>query len=440
MIVPKKLLVCSVLAILSACKENAAPAPSTTTASAAPSSAAVRAPAAEAAPAPAAPAPAVAAPAVTAPVAAAPASAAAAPGAEAAVAAPTVAVAEPTGPVIEAGCSYDARQLEGSAGTAFRVSCPANCNQRSIYGTGIYTADTSICQAGVHAGAIPLEGGTLTVVLQPGRLAYRGSEQNGLQSRDYGKYSSSFAIVTAGRAPAGTVTAASAAPGAAVAAGSQLIEAGCTFDVRQLTSKDGAQFRVACPAGCEERAIYGTGVYTGDSSICGAGVHSGVIPASGGVVTITLEPGRPAYRGSEQNGITSRDYGKYSSSFAVVTTGSAPAGGAVVAAPAATTAAQAVIEAGCTYDARQLEGSDGTTFRVACPAGCEARPIYGTGVYTGDSSICGAGVHSGVIPASGGVVTIKLEAGRPAYRGSEQNGIKSRDYGKYSRSYAVVKE
>jgi hypothetical protein len=36
--------------------------------------------------------------------------------------------------------------------------------------------------------------------------------------------------------------------------------------------------------------------------------------------------------------------------------------------------------------------------------------------------------------------TIKLEAGRPAYRGSEQNGIKSQDYGKYSRSFAVVKE
>jgi len=33
-----------------------------------------------------------------------------------------------------------------------------------------------------------------------------------------------------------------------------------------------------------------------------------------------------------------------------------------------------------------------------------------------------------------------VEAGRPAYRGSEQNGIKSRDYGKSSRSYAVVTE
>ena len=444
MIAPKKLLVCSVLAILPACKERVEPAPSTTettiaAASPAPSSAAAPAPAAKGATAPATAAPA--------PSAGTPASAAAAPAAEAAGAAPTVAVAEPTGPVIEAGCSYDARQLEGKDGTAFRVSCPASCDKGSVYGTGIYTADTSICRAAVHAGAIPAEGGTVTVVLQPGRLGYRGSDQNDIESRDYGRYSRSFAIVTAGRAPGGSVTAASAEPAAGAAAGSPLIEAGCSFDARQLTSKDGALFRVACPAGCEG-SIYGTGVYTADSSICRAGVHSGVIPESGGVVTVTLEPGRPAYRGSEQNGVKSRDYGKYSGSFAVVTTGSAPAGGAAAAAsvPAATPAAQAAagggaIEAGCSYDARQLDGKDGTTFRVACPPGCDTpSSTYGTGVYTADSPICKSAIHAGAIPASGGVVTIKLEAGRPAYRGSEQNGIESRDYGKYSRSYAVVTE
>jgi hypothetical protein len=229
-----------------------------------------------------------------------------------------------------------------------------------------------------------------------------------------------------------------------VAASSPLIEAGCSFDARQLTSKDGTLFRVACPSGCAG-GIYGTGVYTADSSICRAGVHSGVIPESGGVVTVTLEPGRPAYRGSEQNGVRSSDYGKYSSSFAVVTTGSAPAA-AEAAVPTATTAEQAgagpgAIEAGCTYDARQLSGNDGTTFRVACPAGCDIpSSVYGTGVYTADSPVCKSAIHSGAIPASGGVATIQLEAGRPAYRGSEQNGIKSRDYGKYSRSYAVVTE
>ena len=98
-----------------------------------------------------------------------------------------------------------------------------------------------------------------------------------------------------------------------------------------------------------------------------------------------------------------------------------------------------MIEAGCTYDARQLTGNDGTSFRVACPAGCEIpSTTYGTGVYTADSPICKSAIHAGAIPGSGGVASIKLEAGRPAYRGSEQNGIKSHDYGKYSRSFAVL--
>lgn len=434
MIAPKKLLVCSALFILPACKDSPAPDASTATmaASPAPSSVPASGTAAKAAPTVAAPATA------TAPAAPAP---------EVAAIAPAVAAAaEPTGPVIEAGCSYDARQLEGKDGTAYRVSCPASCEQGSVYGTGVYTADTSICRAGVHAGALPAEGGTVTVVLQPGRLAYRGSDQNGIKSRDYGKYSRSYAVVAAG-APGESVTAGTAAPASgAAAADSALIEAGCSFDARQLTSKEGASFRVACPAGCDQGSLYGTGVYTADSSICRAGVHSGVIPETGGVVTITLEPGRPAYRGSDQNGIKSRDYGKYSSSFAIVTAGGAPAGGGAegAAVPAPATAAPAtarndVIEAGCTYDARQLDGKDGTTFRVACPAGCDTpSSTYGTGVYTADSPICKSAIHSGAIPSSGGVATIKLEAGRPAYRGSEQNGIKSRDYGKYSRSYAVV--
>jgi len=310
MFAPKKLLVCSVLAMLPACKESAPPTPSTTTTTAAASPA----PSSGAAPAPAETA--------TAP-ATAPAPKAAAPAVEAAGAAPTMAVAEPTGPVVEAGCSYDARQLEGKDGTAFRVSCPASCDTGSVYGTGIYTADTSVCRAGIHAGAIPVEGGTLTLVLQPGRPAYRGSEQNGIKSRDYGKYTRSFAIVTAGSAPAGGAAAAAAVPAATTAApgaaGSGVIEAGCSYDARQLDGNDGTIFRVACPAGCDiPSSTYGTGVYTADSPICKSAIHSGAIPVSGGVATIKLEAGRPAYRGSEQNGIKSRDYGKYSRSYAVV--------------------------------------------------------------------------------------------------------------------------
>ena len=98
-----------------------------------------------------------------------------------------------------------------------------------------------------------------------------------------------------------------------------------------------------------------------------------------------------------------------------------------------------VIEAGCSFDGRQLKGNEGDLFQVSCPAGCDKRDrTWGTGVYSAHSPICRAGVHAGAIPSTGGTVTVKLEAGRPAYRGSEQNGIKSDDFNEFNRSYAVV--
>ena len=98
-----------------------------------------------------------------------------------------------------------------------------------------------------------------------------------------------------------------------------------------------------------------------------------------------------------------------------------------------------MIEAGCSYDARQLKGNAGDLLQVSCPAGCDkGQTTWGTGVYSANSPICRAGIHAGAIPATGGTLTVKLEAGRPAYRGSEQHGIKSSDFNQYDRSYSVV--
>ncbi|HEU4578785.1 MAG TPA: hypothetical protein VFS67_11060 [Polyangiaceae bacterium] len=57
--------------------------------------------------------------------------AAAAPNLAAPPAAVTVAVqGKPAGPVIEAGCSFDGRQLKGNEGDLFQVSCPAGCDKQ----------------------------------------------------------------------------------------------------------------------------------------------------------------------------------------------------------------------------------------------------------------------------------------------------------------------
>ena len=307
---PKKWLVCWVVSLLPGCKSDGA-APAGPAASSAGAAATTAVPAAPATAAPAAAAPRSADP--TTP-----------PGTSTGNV--DNAAGGATGPVIEDGCSYDARQLEGNDGARFRISCPAACDKSSssTYGTGVYTGDSPVCKAGIHAGAIPREGGVFTIQLEAGRPAYRGGMQNGIESQDYGKYSRSYSVVSSNAAspPAGGTPQAAAAPATGTSAavpGGEVIEAGCSYDARQLDAKDGTTFRISCPADCEKSSsTYGTGVYTGDSPVCKAGIHAGAIPLAGGVFTIQLQAGRPAYRGSTQNGIESQDYGKYSRSYSVV--------------------------------------------------------------------------------------------------------------------------
>jgi hypothetical protein len=77
---------------------------------------------------------------------------------------------------------------------------------------------------------------------------------------------------------------------------------------------------------------------------------------------------------------------------------------------------------------------------MKCPAsGCSDK-IWGTDIYTYDSPICSAAVHSGLIGKGGGSVKVKVIPGQKKYTGIERNGIKSIEWGEYERSYSLSKE
>ena len=86
--------------------------------------------------------------------------------------------------------------------------------------------------------------------------------------------------------------------------------------------------------------LWGTNVYTDDSSVCTAAAQVGVItPAAGGNVTIELRAGQKSYVGFKANGVTSRDYGAWPGSFVLAGAPPIPGspgggGGAAVAAAA----------------------------------------------------------------------------------------------------------
>ncbi len=89
--------------------------------------------------------------------------------------------------------------LRGLNGERFRFRCPAGKPEPGqVIGSGPYTDGSSICAAGVHAGAIrAATGGLVTIEVRPGEAHYAGSLSHFLQSEAYEKFwSGSFLVIS----------------------------------------------------------------------------------------------------------------------------------------------------------------------------------------------------------------------------------------------------
>ena len=83
--------------------------------------------------------------------------------------------------------------------------------------------------------------------------------------------------------------------------------------------KNGQQFTYNCSPNGSPATVWGTDVYTNDSSICTSAVHSGLISfQAGGAVTIEIRQGQSSYTGSFRNGVISKGYGSWGGSFVFV--------------------------------------------------------------------------------------------------------------------------
>ncbi len=94
---------------------------------------------------------------------------------------------------------------------------------------------------------------------------------------------------------------------------------GWAKDPREHRGKNGERFSYRCEPTTPRGRLWGTDLYTDDSTVCLAAVHAGVIDADrGGNVTIEIRPGVSAYTGSTRNGVTSSGYGAWGGSFVFV--------------------------------------------------------------------------------------------------------------------------
>lgn len=80
-------------------------------------------------------------------------------------------------------------------GMVYKFRCPEKGTEHTIWGTDVYTSDSSICTAAVHAGLFSLaDGGIVTIEFRPGRLTYGTTERNGIKSNTFGEYGHSFVV------------------------------------------------------------------------------------------------------------------------------------------------------------------------------------------------------------------------------------------------------
>jgi len=309
--------------------------------------------------------------------------------------------------VPDSGNLVDYRGQDGATGT-FRIT---GATDGTVYGTGIYTDDSDLATAAVHAGLVrPGETRDLTIEILPGRAGYQGSGRNGIRSGDYGQWEGSFKFLD-------SASAADAAP-----RGRTLPDPG---DLRGYRANVGQTLNFSV-TGTTDGVIYGDGVYTDDSTLATAAVHAGLLaPGQRGVIAVVVMPGQQHYVGATRNNIDSRDYGAWDGSYRFA------------AAPAPAQSPDAIPDPG---NLTAYRGRNGQVFKFSVVGNAQGT-VYGDGIYTDDSRLAAAAVHAGVLGnGESGIVAVEIMPGEQHYDSAYRNGINSLDYNAWQGSYRFVQQ
>jgi hypothetical protein len=279
-----------------------------------------------------------------------------------------------------------------------------------LWGTGIYTTDSRLATAAVHAGVVRVgQRATVRVEILDGAPEYRASSSNGVASAGWGSYGLSFRFVQAAGKPL------PARVDRPVAAFTDPAVLG------QLAAFAGQAFHFFIQGG-SDGSVWGSGPYTADSSLAAAAVHAGALrPGQSGLVRVGILPGQAAYTGSSRNGVNSAAWGGYHASFMV---------------EAAAGSHTPLLFA--THDARALPDALPGASLVVLAVGSRSGSVWGSGIYTADSHLGTAAVHAGLLqPERLGIVRVRVLPGQGSYTGSTRNGVTTAGYGGYDLSYQL---
>jgi hypothetical protein len=274
----------------------------------------------------------------------------------------------------------------------------------TVWGTAVYTDDTALEGAAVHAGVLRSgQTGEVHVTVLPGQSKYEGSRRNGIESLSAASAGGSYRFGTGNEASVARPTSIAAFRG----------RTGDTVTVPVVGAVSGS--------------VWGSEIYTDDSSLAACAVHAGILRVGEfGFVRVTMAPGEASYAGTSRNGVVSQDYGAFQGSFRIAR---APQPW-VIDLPAD------VADGSGMVSLPALRNQTGVSFSVKVVG--SSGTVHGSDVYSDDSAIGAAAVHAGVLRlGETGWVRVTLLPGQDAYSGSVQNGMKTYDGGKSSGSFRV---
>ncbi len=230
---------------------------------------------------------------------------------------------------VASGWDVTAEAYRGLEGAAIVVVCPSHATAGSVWGTDVYTDDSSICTAAVHAGRITVAGGGYVIVqIRAGEQSYTGSTRNGVTTSSRGSWAGSFTVIDV------------VPPSPGIGIGGW----GWNLTAVPFRRFAGESFFYICPPAGTLGEVRGTDVYTDDSSVCTAAAHAGLVSVeSGGGVVIEIKPGQSSYQGSTRNGITSLDSGAAPGSFVMFGSGAGGGGGGAGAPPVGTATGRVLV-------------------------------------------------------------------------------------------------
>ena len=94
------------------------------------------------------------------------------------------------------------------------------------------------------------------------------------------------------------------------------------------------------------------------------------------------------------------------------------------------------LDLGCWQTGIGYRDRAGERIRVTCPGSCALHRVWGTDVYTDDSSICAAAQHAGLVAGRRTAVTIRVREGRDVYVGSSRHGVESNAWARWGGSFS----